>query len=522
MSTKVFDRAAIYFKIKFYRFIMKRTLSTEDASTSKKSKNDDFLEEIHNNRLKTADSIQQFKFNKKRLKFLNNLDEVVDTKTGIVYWMARDQRVQDNWALLFAQKLALKNKWPLYVVFCLTDSFLNSPLRHYKFMLDGLEEVSKDLKKLNINFHLLKGKHATEIPNFVKDFNIGCLVSDFSPLRIHREWTDKIKSKLPSSIPFVQVDAHNIIPVWVASDKQEYAARTIRPKITDKLSEYLTEFPPVIKHPYKAEKNGEAESIDWKEALDFVKPDPSVGEIKQFKPGYRNGIGMLESFIMKRLKKYDKRNDPLVDALSNLSPYFHFGQIAPQRAVIEVQKYRKSASEKVSAFVEEAVVRRELSDNFCYYNKNYDNLNGITDWARKTLNDHKKDKREFIYTLEELEKSRTHDDLWNSAQIQMVKEGKMHGFLRMYWAKKILEWTKSPEEALEFSIYLNDRYSIDGRDPNGYVGCMWSIGGVHDTAWTERDIFGKVRYMNYAGCKRKFKINDFIARYGGVAYNKKK
>ncbi|XP_064081899.1 deoxyribodipyrimidine photo-lyase-like [Macrobrachium nipponense] len=190
-------------------------------------------------------------------------------------------------------------------------------------------------------------------------------------------------------------------------------------------------------------------------------------------------------------------------------------QVSAQRCVLEVTRYKKQLKEQVDSFVEQMVVRRELTDNFCFYQKDYDNINGAYAWARNTLNDHRKDKRPYLYTRETLEEAKTHDELWNSAQIQLVKEGKMHGFLRMYWAKKILEWTASPEEALANCIYLNDKYNLDGRDPNGYVGCMWSICGIHDQGWGERPIFGKIRYMNYDGCKRKFKIEAFVARYGG-------
>ncbi|MCL4134073.1 UNVERIFIED_CONTAM: hypothetical protein GTU68_017547 [Idotea baltica] len=228
---------------------------------------------------------------------------------------------------------------------------------------------------------------------------------------------------------------------------------------------------------------------------------------------------MLTGFCNKRLKMFDeKRNNPTINALSNLSPWIHFGQISAQRCILEVKKHKKSFSASVDAYVEENVVRRELSDNYCFYQENYDNLNGAYEWARITLKQHAKDKRPFLYTRNTLQEAKTHDDLWNSAQIQLVKEGKMHGFLRMYWAKKILEWMPSPEESLATAIYLNDRYSLDGRDPNGYVGCMWSICGIHDQGWAERDVFGKIRYMNYAGCKRKFDIKAFIARYGGKEY----
>jgi deoxyribodipyrimidine photo-lyase len=169
--------------------------------------------------------------------------------------------------------------------------------------------------------------------------------------------------------------------------------------------------------------------------------------------------------------------------------------------------------ELYNSFFDEIIVRKELSDNFCLYNKNYDNFDGFPNWAKETLNAHRNDKREYLYSLDELENSLTHDDLWNAAQRQMVREGFMHGYLRMYWAKKILEWTENPELALEYAIYLNDKYELDGRDPNGYTGIAWSIGGVHDRPWFERPIFGKIRYMNFNGCAKKFNTKDFINKY---------
>jgi deoxyribodipyrimidine photo-lyase len=302
------------------------------------------------------------------------------------------------------------------------------------------------------------------------------VVCDFSPLRVARGWVDSVKDALDEEIPFCLVDAHNIVPVWVTSEKCEYAARTIRNKINSQLDTYLTKYPPVIKHPHSSKLT--AEKIDWTKTIDGMDVDRTVDEVEWAKPGYTAGVAMLQSFIAFRLRKFNsKRNDPTENALSNLSPWFHFGHISVGRAILAVKKYGKGQSESVAAFCEESIVRRELSDNFCYYNKNYDSLKGAYDWARQTLDEHRKDKRPYLYTREELQDSKTHDDLWNSAQIQLVKEGKMQGFLRMYWAKKILEWTETPEQALEYAIYLNDRYSLDGRDPNGYVGCMWSIAG---------------------------------------------
>uniref|UniRef100_A0A8C5PK43 Deoxyribodipyrimidine photo-lyase n=1 Tax=Leptobrachium leishanense TaxID=445787 RepID=A0A8C5PK43_9ANUR len=470
------------------------------------------LEAIQRSRLGAASSVSEFKFNKKRVRLLSSEADLKDDAQAIVYWMSRDQRVQDNWAFLYAQRLALKQKLPLHVTFCLVPKFLNATIRHYGFMLKGLQEVAEDLKALNIPFHLLIGYAKDVLPNFVKEHSIGGVVTDFAPLRVSLQWVDDVRDQLPDDVPLVQVDAHNIVPCWIASNKQEYGARTIRRKIHDQLSQFLTEFPPLVKHSYTSKL--QADPIDWEKCYASLEVDRTVKEVEWAKPGTSEGIAVLQEFISERLKCFNSdRNNPNRKALSNLSPWFHFGQVSVQRAILEVQKYRSKHKDSVDSFVEEAVVRRELADNFCYYNKNYDKIEGAYDWAKNTLKDHAKDKRTYLYTLEKLECGKTHDPLWNAAQLQMVQEGKMHGFLRMYWAKKILEWTSSPEEALNFAIYLNDRYELDGRDPNGYVGCMWSICGIHDQGWAERAVFGKIRFMNYQGCKRKFDVETFERRY---------
>ncbi|XP_015114233.1 deoxyribodipyrimidine photo-lyase [Diachasma alloeum] len=487
----------------------------------KKAKTLGLFEKFIENRRKTADSIMDFPMNKKRIRVLSNAKEVVKNSKGILYWMFRDPRVQDNWALLYAQKLALKNRLPLHVCYCILPKFLDATLRHYKFLVESLEEVSNDCKELNINFHLLLGEPNSVVLDFVKKYNIGALVIDFFPLRLPRFWVEDIGKKLPEDVPLCQVDAHNIVPCWQASDKLEYAARTIRSKINSKLPEYLTEFPPVIKHPH--DSDFEFPKIDWKNSLNEVLIDKTVDKVEWCKPGYRGAVGQLETFITERLKNYnEKRNDPVQDATSGLSPWFHFGQISVARVILEVQEYQKNYQASVNSFIEEAVVRRELSENFCFYNENYDKIEGANAWAIQSLNAHRKDKREWVYTLEEFEKSQTHEDLWNAAQNQLVRDGKIHGFMRMYWAKKILEWSPTPEDALAWSIYLNDKYSMDGRDPNGYVGCMWSICGIHDQGWREREVFGKIRYMNYKGCERKFDVKAYVKKFDGKIVNKKK
>uniref|UniRef100_A0A7S4ERN8 Deoxyribodipyrimidine photo-lyase n=2 Tax=Chrysotila carterae TaxID=13221 RepID=A0A7S4ERN8_CHRCT len=253
---------------------------------------------------------------------------------------------------------------------------------------------------------------------------------------------------------------------------------------------------------------------DWAAVRKGLTVDMSVPEVDWCTPGSAAALVALDEFIKERLRIFaEKRNDPNVHASSDLSPYLHFGQLSAQRMALTVKK-SGGKSEGIASFLEEAVVRRELSDNFVFYQPNYDSLDGAAGWARDSLELHAKDKREHVYTLEQLDKAQTHEDLWNAAQRQMVATGKMHGFMRMYWAKKILEWSPSPAEAHKRAIYLNDRYSLDGRDPNGYVGIGWAIMGTHDMGWTERAIFGKIRFMNYNGCKRKFDIARYVAKWG--------
>jgi deoxyribodipyrimidine photo-lyase len=424
----------------------------------------------------------------------------------VVCWISRDQRVRDNWALLYAQELALSLGQPLAVVFCLAPAFLGATLRQYGFMLKGLWEVARDLDDLNIPFFLLRGNPPQEISLFARKHQVGAVVSDFSPLLLVREWRSTAAQNL--SVSLEEVDAHNIVPCWVASPKAEYGAYTLRPKLKRLLPEFLEEFPALVRHPITWE--GERPDIPWDNLAASLKIDFSVPEINWLTPGERAASTQLEHFLNHRLPFYqEKRNDPTRDGQSDLSPYLHFGQLAPQRVALEVENCQGHDASR-ETFLEELIVRRELSDNFCFYQPHYDTFAGFPAWAQKTLNQHREDSREYLYPPEALESARTHDDLWNAAQRELMQRGKMHGYMRMYWAKKLLEWTDSPEEAQAQAIYLNDKYELDGRDPNGYVGIAWSIGGVHDRAWFERPIFGKIRYMSYKGCRSKFNVEAYI------------
>lgn len=435
----------------------------------------------------------------------------------VVYWLSREQRARDNWALLSAQQLAVDRQAPVAVVFNLAPRFLGATYRQYDFMLRGLAETAARLAEHGIPFFLLRGEPRETLPAFLDSCRAGALVTDFDPLRLKRQWQEQVRARL--EIPVTEVDAHNIVPCWLASGKQEFGAYTLRPKIHRLLPDFLTDLPELQIHPFPW--TGPVHEVDWPQALAGVAADERVPAVSWSRPGEDAARRALQNFIGQRLSGYDAdRNDPTRAGQSDLSPYLHFGQLAPQRAAWEIRQ-SEAPPEAKQAFLEELIVRRELSDNFCLYNPDYDRFAGFPEWARKTLDRHRADRREYVYSLEEFEQGRTHDALWNAAQLEMVRRGKMHGYLRMYWAKKILEWTGAPEEALEIAIYLNDRYELDGRDPNGYVGVAWSIGGVHDRAWGERPVFGKIRYMSLAGCRRKFKVDAYIAKMGELHGQKK-
>jgi len=423
----------------------------------------------------------------------------------VVYWVSRDQRVYDNWALLWAQQEALVREKGLFVVFCLFPEYLGPQTRQYAFMLRGLASMQKKLRELNIHFILFEGSPDKILPHFLSQIDAHLLVSDFDPLHIKQKWKEQLVEEVV--VPFYEVDTHNIIPAWTVSDKKEYAAYTIRPKIKRLLDDFLTDIPPVKRHPF-----------DWNQTLSIPGSSGLQGTVSDLiSTGYEwQGVGETEAqlaadtFVNTGLGNYSEhRNNPCVKGQSGLSPYLHFGHLSAQRLAWMVSRNGLPVKNK-GHFLEELIVRRELSDNFCLYEPLYDSFAGFPEWARKTLDQHRSDKREYIYSLADLEAGNTHEQLWNACQVDLVQSGKLHGYLRMYWAKKILEWVPGPEIALEYAITLNDRYSLDGRDPSGYTGVAWSIGGVHDRAWRERPVFGKIRFMNEVGCRRKFDVNSYI------------
>ncbi|MGH2958189.1 MAG: deoxyribodipyrimidine photo-lyase, partial [Solirubrobacterales bacterium] len=430
-----------------------------------------------------------------------NLNERTTREGPVLHWMSRDQRVRDNHGLLLAAELGDH----VHVAFSLLDRCGAAARRHYEFMLAGLEEVERDLRALGIPFTLLLGDATETLPALADSLGASAMTCDFSPLRPSRRRRDALAETL--DIPLIEVDSRNIIPAWVAADKHVYAAFHLRNRHAKLLPDYLVEIPVLGKQS----GSPDCEPADWSAARKFVRAD-DYGSALTITAGEAAARTALEDFIASRLDGYaERRGRPDVDQQSRLSAYLHFGQLSCQRAVLDVQA-SGAPPDDIAEFVDEAVTWRELSDNFCLFVDDYASARGFPNWGRETLGAHSGDARDVVYDLDAFEQADTHDVLWNAAQLEMVRTGRMHNYMRMYWAKKILEWSESPEEATRIAVLLNDRYELDGRDPNGYAGVAWSIGGVHDRPWMERSVYGKVRYMNENGARRKFDVDAYIRR----------
>jgi deoxyribodipyrimidine photo-lyase len=423
----------------------------------------------------------------------------------IIYWMQSSHRTQYNLALDYAIFMRQKLDKPVIVYFGITN-FLEANQRHYKFMFEGLQEVKESLENQGIKIIFQQISPEKGIVELSKK---ACLiVVDRGYLRTNRKWYNLAAQKV--KCPLFQVEDNVIVPVELASNKEEYSAATFRPKINMKTSFFLRELK--LNKPVKNSVNYKIHSLNinkTKQITDSLNFPSNVSPTNYFYGGTKQAIKKLELFLNKKLYNYPiSRNDPTSDSLSNLSPYLHFGQISPIQIAHKVIS-SNNPEEAKRVFLEELIVRRELAINYVFYNKNYDSFAGLPNWTRKSLLEHKNDSRQYIYSLKEFEQAKTHDPYWNAAQNQMRFTGKMHGYMRMYWGKKIIEWTKSPQIAFEIALKLNNTYELDGRDPNGYTGVAWCF-GKHDRPWKERAIFGKIRYMNDKGLRRKFDADKYV------------
>ena len=380
----------------------------------------------------------------------------------IIYFCERELRVKDNFALQFALQKSRELNLPLKIIHPKIN-YKYQPKQ--KFINSQIAQTERHFKQIGLDFEIIE-KSSVEI---IKTLGPALLILDFNPI-LKRNYLKNADFKI------YEVDGHNIIPARFISDKQEYSAVTMRRKIYYNISPFLTEF-----------DNLTTEKVE----ADYV----------------------LEDFIKDKLSYYaEYKNDISKNVLSGLSKYLNLGFISSQRIALEVIRSEVDDINK-ETFLEELIIRKELADNFCLYAKNFKDFSGVPLWAKMSLENHKYDIRSYIYSLEKLENAKTPDKLWNAAQIQLVKEGIIHGYLRMYWAKKILEWTPSPDEALKIAIYLNDKYAYDSPSANGYVGILWAMGGLHDRAFIDYPITGKIRRMTYDSLKRKYDLSEYLKKY---------
>ncbi len=431
----------------------------------------------------------------------------------VLYWMQRSQRGRDNAAVNLAVALGNALRLPVLAVFGLTAEYPGAQRRHYRFLIEGLRDTSDDLARRGVPLVVRLGPPDEVALAVASEVRPAIVVGDENPVRIGQAWRTKVAEGL--EVPFRLVDADVVVPTSLFP-KQEYAARTIRPKIHKVLSDYLKPIPnPRAEVPWEGSAIPRGVPIDPAALLARLKVG-GASELPDYPGGTAEALRRLRRFLRDRLPRYaEDRNEPTPYTTSELSAHLHFGQISPLTIALAVRD-SGAPPESIDAYLEELIVRRELAINYVARNPDYDRLTGCPDWALKTLAKHSGDRRPVLYSATQLEAGDTGDPIWNAAQKEMVLTGRMHNYLRMYWAKKILQWTPDPETAFSLALDLNDRYEMDGRDPNGYVGVAWAIGGLHDRPWPERPIFGTVRSMSFEGIRKKIDAEAYLARVAAL------
>lgn len=430
-------------------------------------------------------------------------------KTGsghyILYWMQASQRTEYNHALEYAVEKASAAHQPLVVFFGLTKEYPEANYRHYFFMLQGLKETQQKLADRGIRMVVQHGPPHENVLQVAEKASAAIVDSGY--LKVQKEWRRRVAGRL--QCPFLEVESDIIVPVRAASPKEEYAAATLRPKLLKRMTDYLSI--PAEGRVTSGPLDIQTDSIDLtdiEKLISQLEIDRNVRPVLQRTGGSSAAKKLLAEFIGNELENYvHYHSDPSRDCTSHLSPYLHFGQISPLYVLHEISKSRHPGSE---AFLEQLFVRRELAINFVHYNDRYDSFTSLPSWAQKTLLAHSSDPRPYLYSRYELENALTHDRYWNAAQKEMIETGAMHNYMRMYWGKKIIEWSSTPQEAFTTAVYLNNKYQLDGRDVNSYAGVAWCF-GKHDRPWKERPVFGTVRYMNATGLERKFDMERYVA-----------
>ena len=436
----------------------------------------------------------------------------------VVYWMQRAERGVDNHAVNLAVAIANELKLPLVVYFAGISNFPHANLRHYHFLQQGLPDIEEDLAARNITFLMRRAPNESH-ERLLADVGAAICVGDENPMREPERWRADLAKKL--RIPFWTVDTDVVVPTRLFG-KAQYAAYTMRPRLYKLVPEFLVPYEnPHADVAWKRPRGFLSDDVRADITAGWTHLDRSVKPVEALHGGTHAGLARLKHFCADLLGGYMvERNRPETDGTSGMSPYLHYGHVGPQTIALAVAAAAEADPKLIKAkesYFNELLAWRELSINFVRYQPNYDNTQCAEDWARRTIGEHDADKREHVYTTEQLERAQTYDPLWNAAQMQMVHQGWMHNYMRMYWAKKIVEWTESADAAMEACVYLNDKYFIDGRDPNGYSGIAWAVVGKFDRPWGSRSIFGKRRYMSGASTGRKFDSKKYIAQMSALS-----
>ncbi len=424
----------------------------------------------------------------------------------VVYWMQRAQRAFDNPALDVAVIIANELRRPVVVFFAPVPFYPKANDRHFRFLGEGIADISEGLAQRRIGF-VFRPYPGHSLLKFCSEVNPCMVIGDENPLRETEHWRARVTHDL--RVPFWTVDADVVVPSKLL-DKEHYGARTIRPRLHQLLPQFLRPSDNPRAHVRWSAPAGPQEQISNDDFTRSWTIDRDVARVRTWRGGSKEGMRQLKAFADTRLGAYgDHRARPEIDGTSRLSPYLHFGHLGPHTVALAVRTADAPEVAK-QAFLEQLIIRRELAVNFVRFNPLYDSMECLEPWADRSLAQHSSDRRPILYGEDQLQNAETHDPLWNAAQKQLVLTGWMHNYLRMYWAKKILEWSASVTAAYQRAIWLNDRYQLDGRDPNGYAGIAWAIVGKHDRPWFERPVFGHVRYMSLASTRRKFDSERYI------------
>jgi deoxyribodipyrimidine photo-lyase len=429
----------------------------------------------------------------------------------VVYWMQRAQRGRDNHALDKAIACGDSLGLPVVAYFAGIKNFPHANLRHYAFLGQGLPGVEQDCAERGVGFVMRRAPHEDHL-KFFADVDAAMVIGDENPMREPERWRVRIAEQL--AIPFWTVDADVVVPSKLL-EKAQFSAAVARPRLYGALGEFLKPYKnPHAEFEWKRPRGLHGDDVRADITAGWEDFDRSVEPVEAWTGGHRAAMKRLHLFCDEMLANYDKdRSRPEVDGSSKMSPYLHYGHIGPQTIALAVDAaVRKNPKLKAArdSYFNELIVWRELSVNFVRYQPEYDSPACADNWAKATIAEHDEDPRETLYTTAQLERAETYDELWNAAQMQMVRYGWMHNYLRMYWAKKIVEWTPNVGVAMKAAIYLNDKYEIDGRDPGGYAGIAWSMLGKFDRAWFDRPIFGKRRYMSGGSTGKKFDSKGYV------------